>query len=98
MSILKNCLQSSLALYLFAASAASGQTAAFTPGSREIFAIDFASVPVGALPQNVKVLWGKASIVDKDGTHMVRATEPTEVPPYFWTISAIKAPNFTGRG
>src|SRR3954463_3466443 len=40
-------------------------------------------------------------LAPRRATFRIRSTEPTEVPPYFWTINAMgawrKAPDFTGR-
>src|SRR4051812_33202352 len=40
-------------------------------------------------------------LATRRATFLMRSAEPTEVPPYFWTINAMgawrKAPDFTGR-
>jgi hypothetical protein len=54
------------------------QTSGFVPGSRELFVMDFANQPLGDTPKELRVLRGKAQIVEKEGAHMLRAAEPME--------------------
>ena len=58
--------------------AQSTTTSPFVPGTRQIYAMDFAAA-ASALPKDVTLLRGKAEIVTKDGSPMLRATEPAEV-------------------
>jgi hypothetical protein len=50
----------------------------FVAGSRELFALDLASVPSGSLPKGIRTLRGKLSVVTKDGAPMLKASEPAE--------------------
>ena len=54
------------------------QSSGFVPGSREIFVLDMASVPVGEFPKQLKVLKGAMTVVEKDGMRMLRASDPAE--------------------
>lgn len=59
-------------------STASTGTAAFVPGNRELFALDFSREPLGGIPSSLNVLSGSMAVVQKDGTHMLRASSPSE--------------------
>lgn len=54
-------------------------TSPFVPGTREIYAMDLGSASSGGLPKNMTLLRGKTTVVTKDGSPMLKASEPTEV-------------------
>jgi hypothetical protein len=58
--------------------ASAAQSSGFKPGSRELFALDMAGVPVGEFPKQLKVMKGAMTVVEKDGMHMLRASDPAE--------------------
>jgi hypothetical protein len=64
-----------LAFILPAFSAAQG---GFTPGSRDIFTLDFAAEPVSEFPKHIKLLKGNLEVVLKDGVRMLRASSEAE--------------------
>jgi hypothetical protein len=56
----------------------SPSTATFSAGTREIFALDLSSTPLGTFPRVLDSLRGKMSVVMKDGVRMLKAAEPSE--------------------
>ena len=69
-----------LLIAVVAAREGSGQsTGGFVAGTRQIYTLDLSSAPAGSLPKDVSLLRGKAEVVTKDGSPMLRATEPAEV-------------------
>jgi len=54
------------------------QSSPFVPGTRDLFVMDFAKMPLGDMPKELRVLKGKAQVVEKEGAHMLRAAEPME--------------------
>ena len=51
----------------------------FVAGSRDLFVLDMAAVPVGEFPKGVKLLKGNVTTVEKDGGRMLRAADPAEI-------------------
>ena len=51
----------------------------FVAGSRTLFTLDLASAPAGGMPKGVTLRRGKATVVTKDGSPMLKASEPTEL-------------------
>ena len=47
----------------------------FVPGSRELFSVDFASVPIGEFPKRLKTVQGNMTMVMKDGVPALRASD-----------------------
>jgi hypothetical protein len=45
------------------------------PGSRELFSVDFASVPAGEFPKKLKTIQGSMTMVMKDGVPALRASD-----------------------
>jgi len=58
--------------------ASAAQSSGFKPGSRDLFVLDLASVPVGEFPKGLKLLNGNMTTVEKDGSRMLRASDPAE--------------------
>jgi hypothetical protein len=50
----------------------------FTPGTREILALSFATAQPGQIPAGVRLVSGRVDVVDKGGVRMLRATGPAE--------------------
>ena len=46
----------------------------FVPGSRELFSLDFAAVPIGEFPKQLKTVQGNMTMVMKDGVPALRAS------------------------
>ena len=55
-----------------------GGSSGFTSGSRTIFELNLAAAPQGQLPQGVRLLQGAMTVVQKDGTPMLKASSPSE--------------------
>ena len=53
----------------------SGSQTGFVPGSRELFSVDFASVPIGEFPKQLKTIQGNMTMVMKDGVPALRASD-----------------------
>lgn len=51
------------------------QQTGFIPGSRELFSVDFASVPVGEFPKQLKTVQGSMTMVMKDGVPALKASD-----------------------
>jgi hypothetical protein len=47
----------------------------FVPGSRELFSVDFASVPAGEFPKQLHTIQGSMTMVTKDGVPALRASD-----------------------
>jgi len=47
----------------------------FVPGSRELFSVDFASVPAGEFPKQLHTIHGSMTMVMKDGVPALRASD-----------------------
>jgi hypothetical protein len=67
----------SAALGFISPASMSGQ-GTFTPGTREILALSFATAQPGQIPAGVRLVSGRVDVVDKDGVRMLRATGPAE--------------------
>lgn len=57
---------------------AQSSAATFTPGSREIYALDLSATNGSEVPKALRTLSGKLSVVTKDGVRMLKAAEPSE--------------------
>ena len=55
------------------------QSGDFKAGSRTLYALDMATVPVGEFPQGMKLLKGNVTVVEHDGQRMLRASDPAEI-------------------
>jgi len=64
----------------------------FTPGSREIVSLSFATVRLGEFPTGLKLLSGSLEVVEKDGVRMVRAATPSE---FLVTLPEVLPEDFT---
>lgn len=51
----------------------------FVPGSQEIYVFNLAGTPAGQLPAGVQVLRGSPTVVDRDGSRMLKAVSETEL-------------------
>ena len=51
----------------------------FKAGSRTLYAVDIATVPVGEFPKGMKLLRGNVTVVDHDGQRMLRASDPAAI-------------------
>lgn len=77
-------LRGVVAAVVFASASAASETVAqgtattFTPGSREIYALDLSSTAGSEAPKSLHTLTGKLSVVTKDGVRMLKAAEPSE--------------------
>ena len=72
--------------------AASAQNGGFTAGSRDVFVLDLASVPVGEFPKQVKQLKGTMAVVQKDGKPMLKASNESV---FLITLPEVLPPDFT---
>ena len=54
---------------------AGAQNGGFTPGSRDLFVLDLASVPVDEFPKSIMLLRGDMRVVQKFGKPMLRASD-----------------------
>ena len=68
-----------LATVLLLPAAASAQNGGFMPGSRDLFVLDLASVPVDEFPRQLSLLKGEVRVVEKFGKRMLRASDPAEI-------------------
>ena len=66
--------------------------AGFVPGSRTIFDLNLAATPVGEFPQNLKVLQGTMTVVQKDGLPMLKASTVSE---FLITLPEVLPQDFT---
>src|SRR5215211_6861310 len=64
----------------------------FTAGTKELFALNLSSTPVGSFPANLRLLSGKITVAMKDGVPMLKAAEPSE---FLITLPAPLPENFT---
>ena len=67
-------------------------TPVFTPGSQELFLLDFAGTRVGTFPRGIQRLSGTMDVVIHDGMSMLRATEFSE---FLITLPSALPQNFT---
>jgi hypothetical protein len=64
----------------------------FAPGSRTLFDLDLAAVPIGEFPKQIKLLKGAMSVVMKDGAPMLKASKESE---FLVTLQETLPPDFT---
>jgi len=72
-------LASGFVLSMTQPSPSSAQSGGFVAASRDLFVLDLAALPVGEFPKSVKLLRGNVTTVEKDGQHMLRASDPAQV-------------------
>ena len=70
--------QTALLLCLLAPASAVGQAGGFTPGTRELFSINFAAEPLGEFPKSLRLRQGTMDMVEKDGQRMLKASDRSE--------------------
>lgn len=58
---------------------ASAQTGGFAAGSRDLFVLDLASVPVEEFPKQIMLLKGDVRVVQKFGKPMLRASDNAQI-------------------
>jgi len=77
-----------LLLSLIRPARSSAQSGDFVAGSRDLFVLNLAGTPTGELPQVcgprmpppcLEMLRGNVTTVDKDGSHMLRASDPAQL-------------------
>ena len=68
-----------LATALLLPAAVSAQNGGFTPGSRDLFVLDLASVPLDDFPKQLQLLRGDVRVVQKFGKPMLRASDRAEL-------------------
>jgi len=68
------------------------QLSGFVPGSRTLFDLNLAGVPLGELPSQIKLLKGNLELADKDGIRMLKASNVSE---FLLTLPEFLPENFT---
>lgn len=63
------------AIWLGSLGLARDAVAQFTPGTRELFSVNFGAEPLGEFPTSLRLLQGTMDIVDKDGQRMLKASD-----------------------
>jgi hypothetical protein len=56
----------------------SAQGGGFTPGTRELFSVDFAAEPLGEFPKSLRLLQGTMDMVEHFGQRMLKASDRAE--------------------
>lgn len=98
-------LQTAILLCLLAPASAIGQAGGFTPGTRELFSINFTAEPLGEFPKSLRLRQGTMDMVEKDGQRMLKASDRSEflirlpeVLPQDFTIEFDLVPKESGAG
>lgn len=76
----------------FSAVAQASSGGGFSPGTRTIVDLNFASTAVGDFPKGLRLLGGNLEVVDKDGVRMLRASSPSE---FVLPLPAVLPKDFT---
>ena len=71
-------LASAMLFGLLVPASLQGQTGGFTPGTRELFSVNFAAEPLGEFPKSLRLRQGNMDMVEKDGQKMLKASDASE--------------------